>query len=162
MLARKPTNLNQPICGRCVLGIGTSSTSGMAAACMTNTNALSSPPSNKQPASQVLAKGRINNASDTETRDSAGNSLATPNKPQPANALQKSPSDSVSSKNDTEKSRSTKSRNKEGKKKTDRPLHLSVRAHFWFWWRIPFVEVSHVSTIQRHFGGDRIDLHGFQ
>lgn len=98
-------------------GIGTTSSSGLAAACMNNTNnaPMASPPSSTKPlANQGLTKSRsLTNESDT--RDTS-NSMTPPNKaPVTNNTMQKSPSDSLGSKNGTEKAR--KSRNKEGTNK---------------------------------------------
>lgn len=94
----------------CELGIGTSSSSGLAAACINNSN-LSSSPSNKQSSSQHLPKNQNSSIDNDNSRD--GNCLTSPNESHLSNA-QKSPSDSLSSKTETEKTRSGKSRNKEG------------------------------------------------
>lgn len=108
-----------------IAGIGTSASSGMAAACINNSNSLPSPPSTNQ----LLTKSR-SLSNDTDNRDTS-NCITTPNKPQLTNTLQKSPSDSLSSKNDTEKSRSTKSRNKEGTTLAQfKPNSLPIVNHF--------------------------------
>lgn len=87
-------------------GIGTSSGSGVSAACANNST-TSSPP-NQQSSNQHLPKNSsTNNQNDTK------DNLTSPSKSH-LTKIQKSPSDSHSSKNDTEKMRPGKSRNKEG------------------------------------------------
>lgn len=116
-------------------GIGTSTSSGMAAACMNNSNSLPSPPS----ANQLLTKSH-SLSNDTDNRDTS-NCITTPNKPQLTNTIQKSPSDSLSSKNDTEKSRSTKSRNKEGNTMANWKSHWKSQQDFRWIYQICNIHV---------------------
>lgn len=88
------------------LGIGTSS--GISAACANNSSNSSSSPPNPQSSNQHLPKN-TSISNQNENKDS----LTSPNNSQ-LSKIQKSPSDSLSSKNETEKIRSGKSRNKEG------------------------------------------------
>lgn len=87
-------------------GIGTSTATGVSAACANNSS-NSSPP-NQQSSNQHLPKNP-SSSNQNENKDS----LTSPTKSH-LTKIQKSPSDSQSSKNDTEKNRSGKSRNKEG------------------------------------------------
>lgn len=89
-------------------GIGTSSASGASAACANNSSNSSSSPPNQQSSNQHLPK----NTSAINQNEHKDN-LTSPTKSH-LSKIQKSPSDSNSSKNDTEKIRTGKSRNKEG------------------------------------------------
>lgn len=87
-------------------GIGTSTASGVSAACANNSS-NSSPP-NQQSSNQHLPKNS-SATNQNETKDG----LTSPSKSH-LSKIQKSPSDSHSSKNEADKIRSGKSRNKEG------------------------------------------------
>lgn len=85
------------------LGIGTSSVTGVSAACANNSSHSSSSPPNQQSSNQHLPK----NTSATNRNENKDGLTS------PMNHT-KSPSESQSSKNEADKMRSGKSRNKEG------------------------------------------------
>lgn len=93
-----------------ILGIGTSSGSGVSAACANNSSNSSSSPPNQQSSNQHLPK----NSSASNQNDTKDGQTSPSKTTHSLSKIQKSPSDSHSSKNETEKVRSGKSRNKEG------------------------------------------------